>query len=77
MVKAGFGWIWPIISESMAAQFLSFVPHGEQTLDERVTLFFKVKDRSALNTSANIDNVFPFLHGAVKMFPVLSIQAYT
>ena len=72
MVKAGFGLCnFFLICESMVAQFLTFVPHGEQTLEESEFFSSTSRDRSARNTLASIGYVFPFLCGAVKMFLVV------
>ena len=49
---------------SMAAQFFTFVPHGEQTIEGNEFFSSKWRDRLA-------QNIFPFLCGAVKMFWVV------
>ena len=57
-----------MICESITAPFLTFVPHGKQTIEETEFFSSRWRDRSARNTSASIGNVFPFLCGAVNVF---------
>ena len=72
MVNAGFGsFNLSLICESIAAQFLTFVPHGEQTLEESDLFSSRWRERSARNTSDKSGNVVPFLCGAAKMFSVV------
>ena len=54
-----FSLIW----ESIAAQFLTFVPHGEQTLVEKDSPSSRTTNSSFFSWSANFGNVSPFLSG--------------
>ena len=51
-----FSLIW----ESIAAQFLTFVPHGEQTLVEKDSPASRITKSSFFSRSANFGNVSPF-----------------
>ena len=57
-----FSLIW----ESIAAQFLTFVPQGEQTLVEKDSPFSRTTKSSVFSRSANFGNVSPFLVGATN-----------
>ena len=63
-----FSLIW----ESIAAQFLTFVPHGEQTLVEKDSPSSRTTKSSFFSRSANFGNVSPFLVGATKTFSELT-----
>ena len=62
-----FSLIW----ESIAAQFLTFVPHGEQTLVEKDSPSSRTTKSSFFSRSANFGNVSPFLVGATNTFSEL------
>ena len=55
-----------LICESIAAQFLTFVPQGEQTLAEKDSLFLRTTKSSFFSRSANFGNVFSFSDGRNK-----------
>ena len=59
-----FSLIW----ESIAAQFLTFVPHGEQTLVEKDSPSSMKTKSSFFSRSANFGNVSPFRVGATNTF---------
>ena len=62
-----FSLIW----ESIAAQFLTFVPHGEQTLVEKDSPSSRTTKSSFFSRSAHFGNVSPFLVGATNTFSEL------
>ena len=62
-----FSLIW----ESIAAQFLTFVPHGEQTLVEKDSPSSRTTKSSFFSRSAHFGNVSPFLVGATNAFSEL------
>ena len=62
-----FSLIW----ESIAAQFLTFVPYGEQTLVEKDSPSSRTTNSSFFSRSANFGNVSPFLVGATNTFSEL------
>ena len=62
-----FSLIW----ESIAAQFLTFVPHGEQTLVEKDSPSSRTTESSFFSRLANFGNVSPFLVGATNTFSEL------
>ena len=62
-----FSLIW----ESIAAQFLTFVSHGEQTLVEKDSPSSRTTKSSFFSRSANFGNVSPFLVGATNTFSEL------
>ena len=62
-----FSLIW----ESIAAQFLTFVPHGEQTLVEKDSPSSRTTKSSFFSRLANFGNVSPFLVGATNTFSEL------
>ena len=57
-----------IVCESVAVQFLTFVPDGEQTLVEKEFSFLDDNEKFVL---ANFGNVSPFLVGATNTFSKL------
>ena len=63
-----FSLIW----ESIAAQFLTFVPHGEQTLVEKDSPSRTTKS-SFFGRSAHFGNFSPFLVGVVCYTAVFSV----
>ena len=60
-----------LIWESIAAQFLTFVPHGEQTLVEKDSPSSRTTKSSFFSRSAHFGNVSPFLVGATNTFSEL------
>ena len=62
-----FSLIW----ESIAAQFLTFVSHGEQTLVEKDSPSSRTTKSSFFSRSANFGTVSPFLVGATNTFSEL------
>ena len=54
--------------ESIAVQFLTFVPHGEQTLVEKDYPSWRTTKSSFFSRSANFSNVSPFLVGSKNTF---------
>ena len=63
----GFSLIW----ESIAAQFLTFFSHGEQTLVEKDSPYSRTAKSSFFSSSAHFGNVSPFLVGATNTFSEL------
>ena len=57
-----------LICESNAAQFLTFVPHEEQTLEEKDSPSSTTTKSSVFSRSANFLNFCPFLVGATNIF---------
>ena len=67
--------------ESIAVQFLTFVPHGEQTLVEKDYPSWRTTKSSFFSRSANFSNVSPFLVGAKNTFsdlihPLIKLQDF-
>ena len=67
--------------ESIAVQFLTFVPHGEQTLEEKDYPSWRTTKSSFFSRSANFSNVSPFLVGAKNIFsdlihPLIKLQDF-
>ena len=62
-----FSLIW----ESIAAQFLTFVPHGEQTLVEKDSPSSRTTKSSFFSRSAHFGNVSSFLVRATNTFSQL------
>ena len=60
-----------LICESIAAQFLTFVPHEEQTLEEKDSPSSTTTKSSVFSRSANFLNFSPFLVGATNIFSEL------
>ena len=60
-----------LICESIAVQFLTFVPHGEQTLVEKDSPSSRTTKSSFFSRSAHFGNVSPFLVGATNTFSEL------
>ena len=60
-----------LICESIAAQFLTFVPHEEQTLEEKDSPSSMTTKSSVFSRSANFLNFYPFLMGATNIFSEL------
>ena len=60
-----------LIWESIAAQFLTFVPHGEQTVVEKDSPSSRTTKSSFFSCSANFGNVSRFLVGATNTFSQL------
>ena len=57
--------------ESIAVQFLTFVPHGEQTLVEKDSPSSRTTKSSFFSRSANFGNVSPFPVGVTNTFSEL------
>ena len=60
-----------LICESIAAQFLTFVPHGEKTVVEEDSPSSRATESSFVRRPANFGNVSPFLVGATNIFSEL------
>ena len=60
-----------LICESIAAQFLAFVLHGEQTLVEKKSPSSRITKRSVFSRSAIFGIVSPFLVGPTNRFSEL------
>ena len=60
-----------LICESIAVQFLTFVPHGEQTLVEKDSPSSRTTKSSFFSRMANFGNVSPFQVGATNTFSEL------
>ena len=60
-----------LICESIAVQFLTFVPHEEQTLVEKDSPSLRTTKSSFFSRSAHFGNVSPFLVGATNTFSEL------
>ena len=63
-----FSLIW----ESIAEQFLTFVPHGGQNSWGERFSFLEDNEKFVFSRSANFGNVSPFLVGATNIFSELS-----
>ena len=60
-----------LICESITVQFLTFVPHGEQTLVEKDSPSSTTTKSSFFSRSAHFGDVSPYLVGATNTFSEL------